>query len=241
MGLLLALLAALGNVIGGWLVTVRRRWSDVMLRAFVAIGAGFLLSVALLRMLPEALKLEPEAALPLVVGGYFLTHLFEHALVPHFHFGEETHAEFVHPSSSRAALLGLGLHSFFDGVSIAAGYSVSAILGWLVFVGIALHKLPEGFTIASIVRAAGGGRGAALGSSAAVGAACVAGALLLSGAAALAGYGLALATGVTIYVAATDLVPEVNKEVGHHLAFTVLGGVALYLLTTWALRLLGLQ
>lgn len=241
MGLLLATLAALGNVLGGWLVTVRRKWSDLMLRAFVAIGAGFLLSVAILRMLPEALKLEPRAALPLVVGGYFLTHLFEHALVPHFHFGEETHSEFVHPRSSRAALLGLGLHSFFDGVSIAAGYGVSAVLGWLVFVGIALHKLPEGFTIASIVRAAGGGRGEALGSAAAVGAACVAGALLLSGAASLAGYGLALATGVTIYVAATDLVPEVNKEVGHYLAFTVLGGVALYLATTWALRLMGLR
>jgi ZIP family zinc transporter/zinc and cadmium transporter len=241
MGLVLAILAALGNLLGGWLVTVRRRWSALLLRAFVAIGAGFLLSVALLRMLPEALELEPRVALPLVVCGYFLTHLFEHALVPHFHFGEEVHSEFVHASSSRAALLGLGLHSFFDGVSIAAGYAVSPVLGWLVFVGIALHKLPEGFTIASIVRAAGGSRGQALVSAGAVGGACIAGALLLSGAADLAGYGLALATGVTIYVAATDLVPEVNKEVGHHLAFTVLGGVALYLATTWGLRLLGLQ
>lgn len=241
MGLILATLAALGNVLGGWLVTVRRRWSNLMLRAFVAIGAGFLLSVAFLRMLPEALALEPEAALPLVVTGYFLTHLFEHALVRHFHFGEEVHAEFVHPSSSRAAILGLGLHSFFDGVSIAAGYAVSPVLGWLVFVAIALHKLPEGFTIASIVRAAGGGPGRALGSAAAVGGACLLGALLVSGAASLAGYGLAIATGVTIYVAATDLVPEVNKEVGHHLAFTVLAGVALYLATAWGLRALGLH
>lgn len=241
MGLVLATLAALGNVLGGWLVTARPRWSDVMLRAFVAIGAGFLLSVALLRMLPEALALEPEAALPLVVTGYFLTHLFEHVLVRHFHFGEEVHAEFVHRSSSRAAIFGLGLHSFFDGVSIAAGYTVSPVLGWLVFVAIALHKVPEGFTIASIVRAAGGGRGVSLGSSAAVGGACVIGALLMSGSAALAGYGLAVATGVTIYVAATDLVPEVNKEVGHHLAFTVLGGVALYLVSAWALRILGLH
>lgn len=212
-----------------------------MLRLFVAVGAGFLLCVAILRMLPEAVALEPVAALPLVACGYFLTHLFEHALVPHFHFGEEVHSEFVHRSSSRAAILGLGLHSFFDGVSIATGYAVSPVLGWLAFVAIALHKLPEGFTIASIVRAAGGGRGASLGSSAVVGGACLLGALLLTGAASLAGYGLALATGVTIYVAATDLIPEVNKEVGHHLAFTVLGGPALYLAAAWVLRLLGLQ
>ena len=212
-----------------------------MLRLFVAIGAGFLLCVAFLRMLPEAVALEPLAALPLVAGGYFLTHLFEHALVPHFHFGEEVHAEFVHRTSSRAAILGLGLHSFFDGVSIAAGYAVSPVLGWMAFIAIALHKLPEGFTIASIVRAAGGGRAESLVSAAVVGAACVFGALLLSGADDLAGHGLALATGVTIYVAATDLIPEVNKEVGHHLAFTVLGGPALYLAAAWVLRLLDLR
>lgn len=212
-----------------------------MLRLFVAIGAGFLLCVALLRMLPEAITLEPLVALPLVAGGYFLTHLFEHALVPHFHFGEEIHSEFVHRSSSRAAILGLGLHSFFDGVSIAAGYAVSPVLGWMAFVAIGLHKLPEGFTIASIVRAAGGGRAESLASAAVVGAACLFGALLLSGADELAGYGLALATGVTIYVAATDLIPEVNKEVGHHLAFMVLGGPALYLAAIWVLRLLDLR
>jgi len=78
-------------------------------------------------------------------------------------------------------------------------------------------------------------------SAAVVGAACVFGALLLSGADDLAGHGLALATGVTIYVAATDLIPEVNKEVGHHLAFTVLGGPALYLAAAWVLRLLDLR
>ena len=46
---------------------------------------------------------------------------------------------------------------------------------------------------------------------------------------------------MTIYVAATDLIPEVNKEVGHHLAFTVLGGPALYLAAAWVLRLLDLR
>jgi ZIP family zinc transporter/zinc and cadmium transporter len=65
--------------------------------------------------------------------------------------------------------------------------------------------------------------------------------MLLAGREELAGRGLALATGVTIYVAATDLVPEVNKEVGHHLAFTVLGGVALYVLASWVLGLAGLS
>ena len=241
MGFVLASVAALGNVLGGLILGARTQWSRLMLRVFVAVGAGFLLCVALLRMLPEALELAPDRALPLAVAGYFLTHLFEHTLVRHFHFGEEIHTEVVGGVSSAAATLGLGLHSFFDGVSIAAGYQVSPALGWLVFGAIALHKMPEGFTIASIVRATGGSRRRATGAAALVGAACILGATLLAGREDLAGLGLAMATGVTIYVAATDLLPEVNKEVGHHLAFTVLGGVALYLLTAWVLAGLGIH
>ncbi|CAN5343049.1 MAG: ZIP family metal transporter [Gemmatimonadetes bacterium] len=236
MSIFLATLAGLGVLLGGLLLTARRQWSALLLRFFVAVGAGFLLAVAFLRMLPEALSLEPEWALPLVVTGYFLTHVFEHAFVPHFHFGEETHHEIVHGRSTLSAVTGLALHSFFDGVSIGAGYHVSPILGWLVFVAIALHKLPEGFTIASVVRAAGGSPRQSLAASAVVGAACLAGAASLAGQPEWAGPGLALACGVTIYVAATDLIPEVNKEVGHHLAFTVLVGVALYLAADWAFQ-----
>ena len=239
MGFLLAALAGLGVALGGLLLGPERRWSEVALRWFVALGAGFLLAVALLRMLPEALALRPDRALPLVLVGYLLTHFFEHALVPHFHFGEETHVEIVHGRSSLAAVVGLGIHSFFDGVSIAAGYSVSPVLGWLVFVAIALHKLPEGFTVASIVRAAGGSGKSAVTAAVAVGVACLLGAALLAGLPAWAGDGLALATGVTIYVAATDLVPEVNKEVGHHLAVMVLLGAGGYFALAWVLDRIG--
>lgn len=239
MGFVLAAFAGLGVVLGGLVLVPRRRWSAVALRWFVALGAGFLLAVALLRMLPEALALRPDRAMPLVLGGYLLTHFFEHALVPHFHFGEETHVEIVHGRSSLAAVAGLGIHSFFDGVSIAAGYHVSPVLGWLVFVAIALHKLPEGFTVASIVRAAGGSGRQALAAVGLVGIACLLGAALLVGRPLWAGDGLALATGVTVYVAATDLVPEVNKEVGRHLAFMVILGAAAYLALAWLLDRLG--
>jgi zinc transporter ZupT len=241
MGLLLAAVAGLGVVLGGLLVGFRRRWSGIALRWFVALGAGFLLAVALLRMLPEAIALSPDRALALALAGYFITHFFEHALVPHFHFGEEVHVEFVHRRSSFAAVVGLGIHSFFDGVSIAAGYHVSPVLGWLVFLAIALHKLPEGFTVASIVRAAGGSSRQAMTAALLVGATCVAGAVLLAGRPSWAGDGLAIATGVTLYVAATDLVPEVNKEVGHLLAFMVLIGAGAYLALAWILGRMGVQ
>ena len=65
-----------------------------------------------------------------VLAGYFLVHFFEHTVAPHFHFGEETHTEEMsHAHASYAALLGLVIHTFFDGVAIASGLLVSTSLG----------------------------------------------------------------------------------------------------------------
>jgi ZIP family zinc transporter/zinc and cadmium transporter len=105
-----------------------------------------------------------------------------------------------------------------------------------------LHKLPEGFTIASIMLATGRSRGAALASGLALGVLTLLGAL---GTSLLAhehlGYALALSAGVTIYVAASDLIPEVNREGGPALAWTVFGGLLLFALADWGLGALGVH
>jgi len=54
---------------------------------------------------------------------------------------------------------GLSVHSLFDGVAIGSGFVVSSWLGWLIFLAIFLHKAPEGFTMASVMLAAGGAAG----------------------------------------------------------------------------------
>jgi zinc and cadmium transporter len=56
----------------------------------------------------------------------------------------------------------LAAHSLFDGVAIASGFVLSSWLGWIIFVAILLHKLPEGFTVASVMLASGHSRVAAL-------------------------------------------------------------------------------
>src|SRR5919199_3436690 len=92
----------------------------------------------------------------LLLAGYLLIQLFEHTIAPHFHFGEETHPESVlRPSAAYTALGGLMIHTFFDGVSIAAAFLINFKVGLLVFIAILLHKVPEGFTVASIMLASG--------------------------------------------------------------------------------------
>src|SRR5579872_4059292 len=145
LALLLGLTAAAANILGGFFI-LRREWSRQYLRYFLALGAGFMLAAALLEILPEAVALAGNRAYYLVLIGYFLVHFFEHALAPHFHFGEETHVHEMKPGHAGiSALLGLSIHTLFDGVAIASGFLVSNYLGGIIFLAIILHKIPEGF------------------------------------------------------------------------------------------------
>src|SRR6202171_3286821 len=174
----LGLVAAGGNLLGGYFV-VRRDWPRKYLQYFIALGAGYMLSVAFVEVIPESIKLSGENALLYVLIGYFIIHLFEHTIAPHFHFGEETHhEEFSHQHAQTTVLLGLTIHTFFDGVAIAAGFLVSTWLGAVIFVAVFLHKLPEGFTVASVVLACGQGRRSAILAAGALGAATLLGGLL---------------------------------------------------------------
>ena len=230
--------AAGANVMGGMFVA-RREWDGRWLRYFVALGAGFMLAAVLLKLVPESTRLEPRAPV-LILTGYLLVHLFEHTVAPHFHFGEETHHDHQRAGTTASALLGLAVHSFFDGVTIGSGFLIEPALGLLLFGAIVLHKAPEGFAIASIVLAAHGTRGQALGAAWLVGVATIVGALVMAGLPALVGPALALSAGVTLYVAASDLVPEVNKEGGTRIALTVFAGVVLFYATERLLAAAGL-
>src|SRR6185369_9743281 len=123
--------------------------------------------------------------------------------------------------------IGLTIHTFFDGVAIASGFLVSDWLGWLIFLAVFLHKIPEGFTVASVMLASGRSRSIAWGASALLGAATLAGVLTMALFRHHVTAGLPLAAGVTIYVAASDLMPEVNKEPGVKMALVVFLGVGL--------------
>jgi zinc and cadmium transporter len=223
---ILGLVAAAANLLGGYFV-VYRNWPRRYLQYFVALGAGYMLAVAFLDVIPESIRLAGDNAFIFILIGYFLIHLFEHTIAPHFHFGEETHHEEVsHHHARSTLLLGLAIHTFFDGVAIASGFLVSNWLGAIIFVAIFLHKLPEGFTVASVVLASGQSRRNAILASGLLGAATLLGVLLTTLLQSQLKYALPLSGGVTMYVAATDLLPEVNREPNWRMALLVFVGVA---------------
>jgi len=241
LALILGTVAGLADLVGGALVAGRHHWNRTVLKYFLALGAGFMLAVAFLRMVPESLEGGAHAYLYVLIG-YFAVHLTEHTLTPHFHFGEEVHAEaLVHPAVGYLGLAGLSIHTFFDGVAIASGFLISRPLGFILFAAVLLHKLPEGFAVGSLMLASGASRRAAILASGLLGVATIAGVLFMGAFTGVVGQALALSAGVTIYVAASDLIPEVNKERGWGVALAVFGGVFLYYAAELVLEAAGVR
>ncbi len=218
--------AALANVAGAAALFSRRSWSARSLELILAFSAGFLVAVSIGDLVPEAILKGGSNAAWTILIGFALVHFTQHVFVRHFHYGAETHQ--VEHSVGLSALIGLMLHTFVDGVAIATSFTVSAHLGLLVFAAIVLHKLPEGFAIGSLWVASGGSRGSAVSAAAALGLATVIGGWAPSLVAPLATHGLALSAGVTLYVGASNLIPEFQSKRGwaHNVVFFI--GIFLY-------------
>ncbi len=249
--IVLGIIAAAGNVLGGLLLfpsSLHRHYKR-FLKYLLALGAGFMLAVTFLEMLPRTVTLwspngiaDAEQLITpmlLVLGGYLITQFFEHTVAPHLHLGGEMHCDehdhdIIAPRTAYTAVAGLLIHTFFDGVSIAAASQIDIRIGLLVFVAVFLHKLPEGFTIGSMIIASGKGFRQVLTATSLVGATTLVGVLLFvflgAGASWSIAYALPLAAGVTIYVAASDLVPEVNHHAGKSplVSIAVFIGVGLF-------------
>jgi ZIP family zinc transporter/zinc and cadmium transporter len=137
---------------------------------------------------------------------------------------------------SVSALIGLLLHTFVDGVAIASGFAVRASLGFLVFTAILLHKLPEGLAISSLFLASGSSRRRALLAGASLGVATIVGSLMTSLIGPLQHYGLALAAGVSLYVGASNLIPEFQSKRDWGLQGSFFAGCGLYLLARFLIN-----
>ncbi|MFN0084454.1 MAG: ZIP family metal transporter [Blastocatellia bacterium] len=230
------LVASAGNLIGGMLITRSHPSARRGLKYLIALGAGFMLAAVFLEVIPEVAGQwdgDLTAAMGWLLGGYLLLQFAEHTVAPHFHFGEEVHEETVRERGvATTAVIALSVHTFFDGVAIASGLLTSFRLGFLLFIAILLHKIPEGFTVASLMLSSGRGPRAAWRATMLIAASTFAGIVLVSLVRPAVKYTLPFSAGVTLYVAASDLIPEVNHADGHNrgsrVSLMVFAGVALF-------------
>ena len=230
------LIAAAAEVLGGALVALRKDWPRKIQEYLLALSAGFLLALVFFDLIPESLKLLGPTASFYIIIGFGILHFFEHTIVGHLHFGEETHTDvMVSRIASISAFSGLTIHAFFDGLTISAGMQFDFFIGLLMFIAILLHKLPEGLTIASIMLASypeGEGKRKALIASVVLGSATMIGViimLLLSSINSnIVGIAFAISAGAACYVGASDLIPEINRSEKRFTPLVVFGGMLLF-------------
>ena len=224
--LLYGLAAAGANIVGALAVTSHTAWSVRALDGLLSFAGGFLISVSVVDLFPDAIHVAGPSAPIVVLAAYVLVHITQHTIGRHFHFGEETHS--VSEMVSMSALIGLLMHTFVDGVAMTSGLRVSSGLGALVFVAVLLHKFPEGLAISSLFLAAGSRRRTAVLAAAALGLTTIAGVLITDQWSFLQTYGLAISAGVTMYVAASNLVPEFQDRPGWRIPASFVAGSAMY-------------
>jgi zinc transporter ZupT len=235
--ILFGLVAAGAEILGGSVVLMRREWPQRIQEYLLALGAGFILALVLLDLIPESIAGIGSTAPLLILLGFSMMHFAEHTVVGHLHFGEEVHSEvMVSKVASYSAFWGLFIHAFFDGVSISAGMQYNFPLGLMIFFAILLHKFPEGLTIASIMLAADQPRKNAFWASAGTGVGTMLGIvamfLLKSVNAYIIGYAFAFSAGAGMYVGASDLIPEINRSKNRIAPIVVFVGMILFYISS---------
>jgi zinc transporter ZupT len=230
-GVLFAGIAGLGNVGGGSLVLLNRKWSKHWLKASLAFSGGFMLAAAIVAMAPESLELMPEWGAVLILVGYLAVHFLEHVVGGHYHFAGDQHGpdHIVSATATGATVFAMLVHTFFDGVAIGSAFSIGEQVGFFIFLSVIFHKIPAGFAVSTVALASGIPARRAFAFAALMGLGTVVGSLVLRALGPLAPYAIPISAGTLIHVAASDLIPEVNEGEGWPITTWVIGGAVLFI------------
>lgn len=209
-----AVISAL-SLIGAVTLVLASNLLNRILLVLISFAAGALLGDAFIHLLPEIA--ESERGLDLatsitVLGG--ITGFFLLEKVLHWHHAHFPSEEVVHPVAV-SNLIGDALHNFVDGAIVAGSFLVSPQLGLATTVAVALHEVPQELGDFAILVHAGLKPRRALLLNFLSGLAAIAGGgitLLLTSLNGIEHFLLAFSAGAFIYIASTDLIPELHKE-----------------------------
>lgn len=194
--------------------------------------------VSLADLLPEAIHIINQIpAFLTFFGGFILAYLIDrvvpYKMNPHDFIGcideEEVEKKKDKKRLFRAGVFAMAiilLHNFPEGVATFFASSYDLTIGISVAIAIAIHNIPEGFTVAVPIYYATGSRKKALGYSILSGLSEPLGALLAAGIFSLVaseiivGYSLAFAAGLMVFVAFDELYPAAQKYDNGHLAIS---------------------
>lgn len=201
------------SLIGAITLGIQRKKLERYILLLVAFAAGTLIGGAFLHLLPESFEaLDPASVSYLMLTSFAIFFLLER--IVHWHHCHTDNCE-VH-SFGAMSLLGDGLHNFLDGLAIAAAYTVSFEVGIATTLAVIMHEIPQELSDFMVLLKAGYTVKSALLWNFVSAAIAILGGLVgyfLTGySSQFAMYLLPLAAGGFLYVGATDLLPELQKD-----------------------------
>jgi len=202
---------------------VKEKTLHSVLFVLVAFSAGTILGSACLDLLPEAVELGEESSVFIYVTMGFLLFFFLERFIYWYH-GHGHEADISTEIGGRSGtkvlaylnLVGDGIHNFIDGMVIAVSYLVGFSIGLATTIAVVFHELPQEMGDYGILIYAGLKRATAIALNFVAALAVVVGGIFASffieAATAASGLLIALSAGGFIYLAASELIPELHKE-----------------------------
>lgn len=215
LALLAAVVITLLSVVGAFFFGTHGKLRGTH-RFVLPLSIGVLLGVVFFELIPEALHEAETYGSAAIVAGFLGFYLLSHKLRTYHHHHDKECNECVHPASAKLVLMGDAVHNFADGIVIASAFAINPAVGVATALGIALHEIPQEIAEFSILIGSGLSRGAAIARNMLSASIVIVGvlftSLLFSFSETLVGVLIGVAAGNLLYIAATDLLPELDRE-----------------------------
>jgi len=209
----LAVLAAIGFSWASLLALLGGEMSARGRSYAAAFAAGILLALVFVDLFPESLELAETLAIAGFVAGFVLLFLTELLTRAHTHHAPD---ESVLKHALGPFVLGLAIHNLADGFVLGVSAKAAAVTSWLVGLGVLVHQVPVGISLAAVFVVAHATSARVLRTAVLLGlaipvAAGLTAALPVAGDGVL-GFLTGMAGGVLAYIGSAHLLPEAQAE-----------------------------
>lgn len=231
------------SLIGGATLFLPKKRRDIAILLALPFGAGALLAAAFFDLLPEAFNDgNPRELLLWALAGFIAFFILERT-ASWFHHHHEHTSELRNESQNRMVMVGDFMHNMIDGIAIASAFLANPATGFITTLAVSAHEIPKELGTFGILLSRGwkDRKVLALNALTAVGTLAAASAVYLLGEnfKLPTGQLLALTSGFFIYVAASDIIPDIHEQPRKLGTMQALVLVAAVILVGLVIRLLG--
>lgn len=215
-GIFSAVVSLIGTMIGAFIGVSLKNPTDKLLGTLLAMATGIIISIIFLELIPESIEhIGFLRSLIVIIIGIGIIYIIDQMIKVASDNGNVATTRINHTKVAILMALGLMMHNFPEGIIMGFGFVKGSDLGLKMSVLISIHDIPEGVAIAAPLIAAGKKPFRILWYSFLVAFPTVIGAwmgiIMNSISSTFLGYSIAFASGIMIYVAFGQMLPESNE------------------------------